>query len=180
MFYPMNIHYTQKPKYLSDYIIARTFQRPRELLQFCRAILEYSKKTDLPVEENAIAPAETVYSNWKLNDIVGEYSKTCQNIDKCILSFVGVQKTWDWDCPSLIAHLDAIDENEKICDAVTQNVFSTKESIAFLYRIGFFRKVIREPGKRVKYRIYYEDNNINYQKTIFDIHPAFRKKFTNL
>lgn len=53
------------------------------------------------------------FSNWKLIDLVGEYSKTCKNIDKCILSFVGVSKKWDWDCDSLVRHIDRIDETEK-------------------------------------------------------------------
>ena len=44
MFYPINIHYNQKANNLSNYIITRTFQRPRELLQFCRLILEFGKK----------------------------------------------------------------------------------------------------------------------------------------
>ena len=149
------------------------------MLQFCRLILEFSKKIYLPVEENAVAPAELQYSNWKLIDLVGEYSKTCKNIDKCILSFVGVRKKWDWDCPSLITHIDKIDETEKLCDAITNQNYSAKEAVSFLYQIGFLRKVIHEPGKRVKYRMYYEDDTINYQKSIFDIHPAFRKKFTN-
>ena len=72
-----------------------------------------------PIEENAVAPAEIKYSNWKLIDLVGEYSKTCKNIDKCILSFVGVRKKWDWDCALLITHIDGIGENEKIRDAIT-------------------------------------------------------------
>ncbi len=179
MFYPLNIYYNGKANYLNNYIITRTFQRPRELLQFCRLILESSKKTYLPVEENAVAPAELQYSTWKLIDLVGEYSKTCKNIDKCILSFVGVRKKWDWDCPSLITHIDRIDDTEKLCDAITNQNYSAKEALSFLYQIGFLRKVIHEPGKRVKYRMYYEDDTINYQKSIFDIHPAFRKKFTN-
>ena len=82
MFYPINIYYNGKANPLNNYIITRTFQRPRELLQFCRLILETSKKTYLPIEENAVAPAEIQYSNWKLTDLVGEYSKTCKNIDK--------------------------------------------------------------------------------------------------
>lgn len=179
MFYPINIYYNKKPNYLNNYIITRTFQRPRELLQFCRLILEHGKKTYLPIEENAVAPAEIKYSNWKLIDLVGEYSKTCKNLDKCILSFVGARKKWDWDCASLITHIDGIEKNEKIYDAITNQTYSAKETISFLYQIGFLRKVIREPGKRVKYRMYYEDDTINYQKSIFDIHPAFRKKFTN-
>ena len=178
MFYPKNIYYGGKSNYLNNYIITRTFQRPRELLQFCRLILEYGKKTYLPIEENAVAPAEIQYSNWKLLDLVGEYSKTCKNIEKCILSFVGVSEKWDWDCASLITHIDGIGEDEKIYDAITNQIYSPKETVSFLYRIGFLRKVIRVPRKRIKYRMYYEDDTINYQKSIFDIHPAFRKKFT--
>lgn len=179
MFFPTNIYYNGKTTPLNNYIITRTFQRPRELLQFCRLIIEYGKKTYLPIEENAVALAEIKYSNWKLIDLVGEYSKTCKNVDKCILSFVGVRKRWDWDCVSLITHIDGIEENEKIRDAITNQIYSTKETISFLYQIGFLRKVIREPGKRVRYRMHYEDDTINYHKSIFDIHPAFRKKFTN-
>ena len=178
MLYPVNIYYNGKPNYLNNYIINRTFQRPRELLQFCRLILESSKKNYLPVEEGAISPAEIQYSNWKLNDLSGEYSKACKNIDKCILSFVGTSKKWDWDCPSLLVHLEQIDETEKLINPITDEKFSSKETISFLYQIGFFRKVIDEPGKRRKYRMFYQDETINYQKTVFDIHPAFRKKFT--
>lgn len=179
MFYPTNLYYNGKTRSLNDYIIARTFRRPRELLQFCRLIVECGKKTYLPIEENAIAYAETQYSNWKLIDLAGEYSKTCKNIDKCILSFAGAQKKWDWNCDSLITHIDKIDTEDRIHDATTDRVYSTREIIRFLYQIGFFRKVIRGTGKRTKYRMYYEDNTINYNASIFDIHPAFRKKFTN-
>ena len=178
MLYPMNIYYNKRPNYLSDYVINRTFQRPRELLQFCRLILESSKKTYLPIEEGAVSPAEIQYSNWKLTDLAGEYSKTYKNIDKCILTFVGTSKKWDWDCPSLITHLDGIEETDKLINAITNEKLSSKETISFLYQIGFFRKVVKEPGKRRKYRMFYQDDTINYQKTIFDIHPAFRKKFT--
>ena len=54
-----------------------------------------------------------------------------------------------------------------------------KKLLLFLYKIGFLRKVILSPNKRIKYKMYYEDDIINFQTSIFDIHPAFRKKFTN-
>lgn len=101
--FPHILHYGyQHSLLLSDYIIDRTFRRPRELLQFCRQIVSESKSHNFPVEENSISPAEIVYSNWKLNDLSGEYSKSYSNIKKCVLSFVGVQKTWDWPCPNLV------------------------------------------------------------------------------
>lgn len=176
--FPKNLYYNKRPNYLSNYIIDRTFQRPRELLQFCRLIIEAGRTTYLPIEENAISPAELQYSDWKLIDLSGEYSKTCQNIDKCILTFVGKQKKWDWECAQLVNHFANLENSEKLFDTITKQPLTEKESIEFLYRIGFLRKIIREAGKRVRYRMYYQDSNINFQKTLFDIHPAFRKKFT--
>ena len=129
------------------------------------------------MEDNSSLLPEIVCSSSATSFCRSCFSKL--STDKCILSFVGVRKKWDWDCASLITHIDGIGENEKIHDAITNQTYSTKETISFFYQIGFLRKVIREPGKRVKYRMYYEDDTINYQKSIFDIHPAFRKKFTN-
>lgn len=65
--FPNMLHYGyDRCAVLSDYVVERTFKRPRELLQFCRQILKESKTNFLPVEENAISPAEIIYSDWKL------------------------------------------------------------------------------------------------------------------
>lgn len=181
MFFPVKLKYNKKnrePKFLSYYLIERTFQRPRELLQFCRLIIEKSKRTNLPVEVNSISSAEIEYSNWKLLDLAGEYSKACSNIDKCILSFAGTKSTWDWSCAELLNHFESLDPADALIDSITKTQYSPKESIEFLYRIGFFRKVISKPETRTRYKMYHQDNTIVYNKTIFDIHPAFRKKFT--
>lgn len=176
--FPVTYTYNHKSNYVLDYIITRTFQRPRELLQFCRLLIETSKASYFPLSENIISPAEIRYSNWKLNDISGEYSQTCKNIDKCIMTFVGPRQSWSWTAQQLLLHLESIDAQDTLIDAVTSAPYTTKESLTFLYRIGFLRKVISCPGKRTRYRMYYEDSTINYTKSIFDIHPAFRKKFT--
>ena len=176
--FPNTLHYGYAhTALLSDYIIERTFRRPRELLQFCRQIVSEGKSKYLPVEENSISPAEITYSDWKLTDLSGEYSQSYQHIDSCILSFVGAKTAWDWPCQSIIDHLETCDDNDIILDSNTGKSISTKACVEVLYKTGFFRKVIKKPGQRTKYRMYYQDPTINYQNTVFDIHPAFRKKF---
>lgn len=176
--FPINFHYNGRPNYLSNYMIDRTFQRPRELLQFCRLIFEKGKTIYLPIEENAVSPAEIEYSSWKLIDLSGEYSKSCRNLDNCIESFIGVRRHWTWTVIDLQEHINKLVQNDKLINAINGEYYSTKECIEVLYRVGFLRKVISMPGKRTKYRMYYQDNTINYTKTTFDIHPAFRKRFT--
>lgn len=176
--FPKTYTYNHHPNFVSDYIIDRTFQRPRELLQFCHLLVEVSKSTYFPLDENVISPAEIQYSNWKVNDISGEYSQTCKNIDKCIMSFVGVSDSWTWSATALLEHLENLDSHDILINAITNTPYTPKESLDFLYKIGFLRKVIKQPGKRLRYRMYNEDSSINYTKSVFDIHPAFRKKFT--
>ena len=178
LIFPPSTHYSGRNKFFPKYIIDRTFQRPRELLQFCRFLLEASKTTTLPIEQNAIYHAEIKYSSWKLIDLNGEYSKTCSNIETCINSFIGAKRTWDWSCADLIEHFNKLDDNCILKDYITKEKYTEKQCIEFLYRIGFFRKVIRETHRRTKYKMFWQDDVINFEKTVFDIHPAFRKKFT--
>lgn len=175
--FPHAITYGKHHPNLSDYMINRTFLRPRELLQFCRQILAEGKAKFLPVEQNAISPAEIQYSQWKLNDVTGEYSKSYANIDKCIETFIGAKRTWDWPVLDLIKHLDGIEQSARIINCATRETLSSKEAVEVLYRICFLRKVDKKPMRRTKYKLQFQDAVINYEFSLFDIHPAFRKKF---
>ncbi|NLJ30916.1 MAG: hypothetical protein GX424_04845, partial [Clostridiales bacterium] len=135
------------------------------------------KSKYLPVEENAVSPAEIIYSEWKLSDLTGEYSKSYSNIDRCIQSFIGAKRTWDWPITDILGHLGKIDKRNKIYDSTTAQILPDEECVEVLYKIGFFRKVDRKHLSRVRYKLYYQDPSINYQLSVFDIHPAFRKKF---
>lgn len=174
--FPAKFNYGGRSDSFWHYIISRTFQRPRELLQFCRLMFEESHKTYLPLEENIIAPVELKYSNWKETDLVGEYSKTYQNLDKCIDSFIGVKNTWTWSCRDLLSHISQLDEYDKIYNLTTNSISNDKEIIEILYRIGFLRKISNNADR---YKMYHQDNSINFNSSQFDIHPAFRKRFTN-
>ncbi len=177
MVFPEKFYYAGKNDLFWHYIITRTFQRPRELLQFCRLMFEESQKKYLPLEDNIIAPVELKYSNWKETDLVGEYSKSYKNLDKCIESFIGAKTSWMWTSIELINHFNNLSEEEHIYDLVTRKIANSKESLEILYKIGFLRKV--DSNHIGRYKTYYQDNSINYQLSKFDIHPAFRKKFAN-
>lgn len=178
MVFPHSLNYGYKhTELLANYLIDRTFRRPRELLQFCRQILTEGKSRYIPVEENAVSPAEIIYSEWKLSDLTGEYSKSFSNIDKCIQSFIGAKKTWNWPVTEILDHLSKVETQCKIFDSTTAQVLSNEDCIDVLYRIGFFRKVNSKHPSRDRYRLHYQDPSINYQLSVFDIHPAFRKKF---
>ncbi len=174
--FPRKVHYGDKYDTFSHYIIMRTFQRPRELLQFCRLMFEESQKKHLPLEDNIISPVELKYSNWKENDLVGEYSKSYKNLDRCIDSFIGVKTSWNWPCTELIEHLKTLSEEDRIFMVSSNRIANEKEIVEILYRIGFLRKV--SDIRKNRYKMYHQDNSINYRLTQFDIHPAFRKRFT--
>ncbi len=175
--FPQTIRYGGRSDVFWHYIIIRTFQRPRELLQFCRLLLEDSQKTYLPIEDSIVSPVELKYSNWKESDLIGEYSKTYRNLGECIDSFIGAKRTWDWTCPDLLKHLNGLKENETIFYLSTNTQATPKEAIIILYRIGFLRKVSASHFDR--YKMYHQDTSINFVSSRFDIHPAFRKRFTN-
>ena len=175
--FPRKFYYGGKSDNFWHYIISRTFQRPRELLQFCRLMFEKSNKRLLPLEDSIISPIELEFSNWKEIDLVGEYSKTYKNLDKCIDSFIGVKTTWAWHCKDLIDHIKKLSQGDRIF-IISENTYATeKETIEILYKIGFLRKLSDSHAGR--YKMYHQDNSINYNLTRFDIHPAFRKRFTS-
>lgn len=77
----------------------------------------------------------------------------------------------------MIRHLERVDETDMMRDSISGTVLSAKVCVEVLYEIGFLRKVIQKPGCRTRYRMYFQDQTINFQTSEFDIHPAFRKKF---
>lgn len=176
--FPKYMIYNGKQNNMATYMIDRTLLRPRELLQFCREVVSSSQTRFLPCDQNAVNSAEVNYSYWKVTDLAGEYSNTCLNIDKCILSFANTRRNWRWPVSDVLKHLDNLESSDRLVDSNNNRIYSSKEALEQLYRINFFRKAIIMPQMRTRYRLYHQDNSINYNTTIFDIHPAFRKRFT--
>jgi len=59
-----------------DYIIKRTFLRPREIIQFLGEILRRCPSSGLEISKDAIRSAEERYSIWKLEDLKQEYRRS--------------------------------------------------------------------------------------------------------
>jgi len=143
--YPYKVSYRNKYKTFKEavtmsYIIERTFSRPREFLQFCRLVIEKSQTSRLPVEADTIFIATKEFCDWKVKDLVGEYSKTYSNIDTCIFTLANISKNWSLTYSILKNHLDNICETDRIFSVVDQKYLKTDEIITLLYLIGFLRK----------------------------------------
>ena len=175
-FYPLRLNYGQVPgKYLTTYITERTFSRPREFLQFCRHIIEKSQSEKLPVLQDAVHIAEREYSNWKVRDLVGEYSKTYENLENCILSFSGACQNWQLSYADLVTHYSNLSDEQKIYNKISNKHLGQDDLIKFLFLAGFLRKVILKLGVRTKYLTSIEEKFVSPSTSTFDIHPAFRK-----
>jgi hypothetical protein len=58
-----------------NYIVKRTFLRPREILQFVELALKEAGIDKTEVSKDAIRSAELLYSRWKVEDLKQEFSK---------------------------------------------------------------------------------------------------------
>lgn len=58
-----------------DYILKRTFRRPREILQFIDECLRKAGKDATEISKDAIREAENQYSKWKVEDLKQEFAK---------------------------------------------------------------------------------------------------------
>jgi hypothetical protein len=176
-FYPLKLTRSKnKEIYLSKFIIDRTFYKPREFLQFCRSIFETAQNEDLPIHQSAIIRAEKNYSSWKIKFLEGEYSKTYKNIENCILSFTDSTTDWTLDYISALNHIKSLDGEFRICNNVENDKLSPEATILFLFKIGFFRKVVNLYNDRNKYITYIDEREPNLRNCKLDIHPAFRSK----
>jgi len=63
-----------------NYIVGRTFMRPREVLQFLGEAKKDCGKAATVISAEAIRSAEERYSAWKVDDLKQEYSKSDQDL----------------------------------------------------------------------------------------------------
>lgn len=159
------------------HITQRTFLRPREIIQFCRIAVDTAikfKKSRVGTKD--IINAEIQYSDWKLNDLSGEYSAYYTNIHKLLESY---------------RRSNAILNREELEEATKKAIESSKLSsvdsdpakisvdnvITLLYQMGFIRARFRDQRGRWRYvASSTEPNLICLDVKDWDIHPAFRRK----
>lgn len=58
-----------------DYLLRRTFMRPREVLQFVDLCLKEAGQDAIEVSKKQLRAAELTFSSWKVDDLKQEYSK---------------------------------------------------------------------------------------------------------
>ena len=159
------------------HIVERTFLRPREIIQFCRLIVDTAAKfKKIKAEVRDIRDAEIKYSDWKLNDLSGEYSAYYRNIDKFLECFrrtsvhFSIQELEQ--CTETAIEkggLTAVDGDAKKT--------SVENAITLLYQMGFLRARFQTRDGRWRYvSSSNEPNLICSTVNDWDLHPAFRRK----
>lgn len=179
--YPETVSYrtSRGPKYINtdDYIIDRTFFRPREMLKFCKIIIEKSAEGNIPVTSDVVLSAELEFCDWKLNDLVGEYSKSYTGIDNFIFAIINCITEWGVQYSLLKPYFDSFTNESKIKDLVKNEYLGLESTITLLYSIGFLRRHRRNNYGKNIYTTSAEEMHVNPLLHSFDIHPAFRKLF---
>lgn len=163
-------------KYTLGWMIERTLDRPRELLQLARLYTENLQNNE--PSDTVLKYVEEEYSNWKIEDLSTEFVNQYPNLDKI---FVYWKKNY-------FRTKYKIEETE--LDARMQNILSDvdildawfielKENNDFkglakiLYDIGFLGDFIRggDGGSQVNY---FGDGSAPLLKEV-QVHPCFRK-----
>jgi energy-coupling factor transporter ATP-binding protein EcfA2 len=63
-----------------EYLLRRTFLRPREVLQFLQLCLEHAGVGAPEVKKETVRSAEVTFSQWKVADLKQEYSKASPDL----------------------------------------------------------------------------------------------------
>ena len=160
-----------------NWLIERTLNRPRELIQLSRYYSEMCE-TDAP-DADVLKAAEAGYSEWKLDDLCAEYSnqypglvdvfsywKTKFYRSKYHLKYVEIESM------VLEIFIDA-ELNQAWFNSLVDNV-DVRGLLKILYEIGFVGDFVLggDGGSKTVYS--YQGNHQPRFEEI-DIHPCFRK-----
>ena len=69
-----------------NYIVKRTFLRPREILQFIEACIAAAGSSATEISKDAVRDAEARYSAWKVEDIKQEFGRALPRFDSLLES----------------------------------------------------------------------------------------------
>lgn len=70
-----------------NYIVKRTFLRPREVLQFLEECINQAGQQETVIMKNDVRAAEERYSGWKVSDLKQEYAKVFPHFDTLLECF---------------------------------------------------------------------------------------------
>lgn len=171
------------PKYMKNnfivykHIMERTFLRPREIIQFCRLIVDNAAKFKKnKADEKDIQNAEIKYSDWKLSDLSGEYSAYYKNIDKFLECFRRTDVNFSkQDLENCVR--TAIETGGLIAVDGDRQKLSVENITTLLYQMGFLRAKYETPNGKWRYvSSSSEPYLICSTVETWDMHPAFRRK----
>jgi len=162
-----------------DYIIERTLNRPRELLQFCidskeRAIEIRSDKIDI----NAIVTSEVKYSNKRTKDIATEYKFQYPNLLNLFEIFRGKNCNFTRiKLEELFVRVLLGEIKLSNCESWLNNQ-SEEYLINILWQVGFLKIYTNCYIDGVLSEGYFGINDVSQSNissvTKFQIHPMFR------
>ena len=182
-----------------NYIVDRTLYRPREIIQFCNDVVEYSRQAhvqpslpldykqqahvqpSLPLDYKQIVGAEYGYSEARLKDICAEYRFQYPALQSIMETFRG--QSYNYDRDKLEDHLIKIIVGELPIskDAVRWcETLDAEGLIDILWSIGFIRaqavgglKARRRSGS--EYLGSHQISSLNLRNIKrFHVHPLFR------
>lgn len=78
-----------------NYIVKRTFLRPREVIQFLQECQKRSAYDAIEISKDTIREAEERYSSWKVDDIKQEYRRLFPQFDDLLEALRQSQHRYD-------------------------------------------------------------------------------------
>lgn len=161
-----------------NWLVERTLNRPRELLQLSRS---YSESVDATVPSDvALKASEVGYSTWKLADLCSEFSNQYPGLAQFFASWRSRFPRYPYhlrraDLEEVVVSLLAISQiNEPWFNAIVDDT-NVSKMIEILYEIGLFGDYVAG-GAGGGARVHYSFQEVHQPR--FDevqIHPCFRR-----
>ncbi|QSF46521.1 SIR2 family NAD-dependent protein deacylase [Paenibacillus tianjinensis] len=165
-------------KPIGDYLIERSLLRPRELIHFCRKIIEVNNYKYPLTNKNILDSEEKFVKNF-IEDLCAEYKKLYPNLRDVIEAFrknnsTITTKGWLWSKENL----NKLFTNEISMLDYQNNTMSSSDAINALYKVGLLRAIDKKEV-RGKPKASYKESAIEADFDTdrvdeFDIHRLFR------
>lgn len=153
-----------KKQSVFSYMVRRSFQRPRDLIQFCLKIQEDSRKWKKLNLQN-ILDAEKEYSSWLLGEVANEFGPLIKDKNN-LYDFL--RKIGD--------RYIKFDEFAEVYKPYEQSVgLDTEDLLKLLYRLGIIFNVNLNSKRKEYFSIIRnEKSSFNKDMSIY-LHPGFNK-----
>lgn len=164
-YFPQKIN-TEKT---SDFILSHTLMRPRDIIQLCNLCVDTARREGSQVvEAKHITQAIDVYSNWKLNDLIGEYIINYPFLNDLIILFSNTSYVVPRQRFENVFERVRTALEERYSDY--RRYLSVDTTFNILYGIGFLG--VERVGRSV---FYYQDaRTVEDTDKVFIVHAAFR------